>query len=151
MAYPADRSSGCMRPSAWTWAHGYIGPNPVDVIDHLLPSQNGNDKGYQPAIPWRDCKGFIVEHLRTRALTGSIRVTLEFTVLTAARSGEVWEMAWDEIDFNAKVWTVPADRTKTGVWHHVPLSGRALEILMEQRANQLRLPLPAIDCRCSNL
>ena len=42
-------------------------------------------------------------------------------------------MTWDEVDLEAKVWTVPATRMKAKVAHRVPLSERAVEILKEQR------------------
>jgi integrase len=48
---------------------------------------------------------------------------LEFTILTAARSGEVLGARWSEIDLKAKVWSVPALRMKAGVEHRVPLTG----------------------------
>ena len=50
---------------------------------------------------------------------------LEFAILTAARSGEVLGVRWDEIDLRAKVWTVPAVCMKSGKEHRVPLSDRA--------------------------
>lgn len=56
---------------------------------------------------------------------------LEFTILTAARTGEVIKARWDEIDFGAKTWTVPSARMKAGVEHLVPLSDRALQILTD--------------------
>jgi integrase len=65
---------------------------------------------------------------------------LEFTILTAARSGEVLRSKrdgiimgerWKEIDFDARVWTVPAVRMKGGEEHRVPLTERALAILEE--------------------
>ena len=40
---------------------------------------------------------------------------LEFTILTAARSGEALGATWDEIDFQGKTWTIPAERMKAGV------------------------------------
>jgi hypothetical protein len=54
---------------------------------------------------------------------------LEFLILTAARAGEVLGARWSEIDLEAKVWTVPAARMKSGRQYCVPLSGRALAIL----------------------
>jgi integrase len=54
---------------------------------------------------------------------------LEFTILTAARTGEVLGATWDEIDLDAKVWTVPAERMKGKQAHRVPLSDRAVELL----------------------
>ena len=50
-------------------------------------------------------------------------------MLTAARSGEVREARWEEINMAANVWKVPAERMKTKRPHRVPLSTRALAIL----------------------
>jgi len=54
---------------------------------------------------------------------------LEFTILTAARTGEVIGARWDEIDLAGGVWKVPADRMKGKREHRVPLSAKALAIL----------------------
>lgn len=54
---------------------------------------------------------------------------LEFTILTAARSGEVLGARWAEIDIEAGIWTVPAERMKAGIEHRVPLSTAALGVL----------------------
>lgn len=56
-------------------------------------------------------------------------MAVRFTCLTALRSGEVRGARWGEIDLAGKVWTVPAERMKTGNEHRVPLSAPALEIL----------------------
>jgi integrase len=53
------------------------------------------------------------------------------THLTAARTGEVLGASWEEINIEAGVWTVPAERMKAGREHRVPLCARALEILGE--------------------
>ncbi|MEM9421572.1 MAG: tyrosine-type recombinase/integrase [Pseudomonadota bacterium] len=52
-----------------------------------------------------------------------------FKILTAARTSEVREMTWDEIDFDKARWTVPAERMKQGREHIVPLSSDALAVL----------------------
>ena len=67
--------------------------------------------------------------LRTRE--GVAARALEFLVLAAARTGEVIGAKWDEIDFDARTWTVPRERMKGGRQHRVPLSDRAIEILSE--------------------
>jgi integrase len=54
---------------------------------------------------------------------------LEFTILTAARTGEVIGARWDEFDFATGTWTVPGVRMKAGREHRVALSDRAIEIL----------------------
>ena len=61
-------------------------------------------------------------------------MALEFMLLTAARTGEVVAAKWDEVDFDSLVWTIPAERTKSGKEHRVPLSKRAVEILQTMLA-----------------
>ncbi|MGE0255599.1 MAG: tyrosine-type recombinase/integrase [Alphaproteobacteria bacterium] len=54
---------------------------------------------------------------------------LEFTILTAARTGEVIGARWPEIDQANNVWTIPPARTKAGREHRIPLSRQALAVL----------------------
>ena len=56
---------------------------------------------------------------------------LEFAMLTAARSGEVFGATWGELDLDAGLWTVPDGRMKGERAHRVPLSDKALGILRE--------------------
>jgi integrase len=57
------------------------------------------------------------------------RLAFEFLILTAARTSEVIGARWDEIDDEARTWTIPGVRIKAGREHRVPLSPRCLEIL----------------------
>ena len=61
------------------------------------------------------------------------RLSFEFLVLTAARSGQVRMSTWSEIDLESSTWTVPAKRMKARREHRVPLLHRCLEILAEAR------------------
>ena len=63
---------------------------------------------------------------------GTAARALEFTILTASRSGEVRGATWAEIDLNAGVWTVPSERMKAGREHRVPLTESAIRILRTQ-------------------
>lgn len=54
-------------------------------------------------------------------------LALEWTILTAARTGETVGARWEEID--GDVWTIPASRMKAGREHRVPLCRRCREIL----------------------
>jgi integrase len=83
---------------------------------------------HHAALPWQEVPAFMVE-LRTKKAVSA--QALEFTILTAARTGETIGAKWDEIDLHAKVWTIPADRMKAGKEHRVPLSDRAIQILGE--------------------
>ena len=116
----------------WAVAQGYRADNPAgDAITAALP-RNGRQSRHFKALP----HGKVAEALATvRGSTGAdgVRLSLEFIVLTAARSGEVRGACWDEIDVEAAVWTVPGSRTKTGREHRIPLSRPALEVLEEAR------------------
>lgn len=116
----------------WAIAQGHRADNPAgDAITAALP-RNGRQARHFKAVP----HGKVAEALATvQGSTGTdgVRLSLEFIVLTAARSGEVRGACWDEIDVEAGVWTVPGSRTKTGREHRVPLSRRALEVLEEAR------------------
>lgn len=54
-------------------------------------------------------------------------------LLTAQRGGEVQGAAWSEFDLSARWWTIPAERSKNGLAHRVPLSPQALQVLKELR------------------
>jgi integrase len=61
-------------------------------------------------------------------------LALRFAILTAARSGEVRGATWDELDIEARTWTVPGERMKAGKVHRVPLSDAALQVLAVAQA-----------------
>ena len=64
--------------------------------------------------------------------SGGCRGTLlafEFLMLTPARSGEVRNARWEQIDWDGAEWTVPAEWMKAVREHRVALSPRALEVL----------------------
>lgn len=90
---------------------------------------------HHPAMPFPEVSAFVRE---LRQQEGIAARALEFTILTAARTGEVIGARWDEIDEERKVWTVPASRMKAKREHRVPLASRALEILGELR--ELEIP-----------
>ncbi len=95
-------------------------------LDHLLPKRSKLSRGHHPALPWRDLPGFV---LRLREREAVAARALEFIILTAARSGEVRGMTWDEVDASQAVWVVPAERMKATKEHRVPLSRSALAVL----------------------
>jgi integrase len=98
-------------------------------LSHLLPKKQKLQRGHHAAMPFGELPGFI-ETLRQRPATAAS--CLEFAILTAARSGEAIGARWNEIDFAAKVWTVPGGikgRMKSKKEHRVPLSDRCVVIL----------------------
>lgn len=71
-----------------------------------------------------------------RAQEGVAARALEFLILTAARTGETIGAKWDEFDLKAGVWTIPASRMKAAVEHRVPLSTKAVEIVLALRQDK---------------
>jgi integrase len=95
-------------------------------LNNLLPKRQKLPRGHHAAMPFADVPAFVAD-LRQREAVAAL--ALEFTILTAGRSGEILGARWAEVDREAKVWTIPAERMKSGREHRVPLTARALEIL----------------------
>ncbi|RWQ57817.1 site-specific integrase [Mesorhizobium sp.] len=115
----------------WATTRGYRdGENPARWRGHLenvLPARGQIQRvEHHPAMPCFEVPAFMAALAERDGVSAQ---ALEFTILTAARTGEVIGATWDEIDLDGMVWTVPAGRMKAGKEHRVPLSGRACEIL----------------------
>jgi integrase len=94
-------------------------------LDQLLPKRQRLTRGHHAAMPYTELPVFL-KSLQSRPATAAL--ALEFTILTAARSGEVLGARWQEVDLDRAIWTVPAARMKAGREHRVPLSERAMAI-----------------------
>lgn len=108
------------------------GENPARWRGHLsnlLPARaKVAPVEHHPALPWREIGSFMIELQRQRGIGAR---ALEFTVLTAARAGEVIGATWAEIDMQVGIWVIPGGRMKGGREHRVPLSAPALALLGE--------------------
>nr|WP_312017261.1 tyrosine-type recombinase/integrase [Bradyrhizobium sp. AUGA SZCCT0176] len=94
---------------------------------HALPARNTIAKvEHHAALPFTEMPHFMSQ---LAAREGIAARALEFTILNAARTGEVIGGRWPEMNLDAKLWTVPAGRMKTKTEHRVPLTSRALKIL----------------------
>ena len=87
---------------------------------------------HSPALPHNEVTGALAT-VRASGVWVGTKLAFEFLVLTAARSGEVREARWEEIDLESGTWRVPGERMKSGQPHRVPLSRRALAVLVEAR------------------
>jgi len=117
----------------WATVHDLRkGDNPArwrGNLDKALPKRaSARTVRHHPALPFRQIAGFMAD-LRQQWGTGAR--ALEFAILTAARTGEVIGAQWQEIDLEAGLWTVAADRMKAQAAHTVPLSPRAVEVLRD--------------------
>jgi integrase len=119
----------------WARVRGYrTGDNPARWKGHLdqtLPAKaKVRQAKHHAALPYAQIGDFVPA---LRAQNGTAARAMEFTILTAARTGEVIGARWNEIDLDEKLWVVPAERMKAGREHRVPLAPRAVEILKSLR------------------
>jgi integrase len=115
----------------WAAARGYRqGENPArwkGHLENLLPQKSKVHRvAHHAALPYVELADFMVE---LRQQEGVAARALEFSILTVGRTGEVLGARWSEIDFKARLWTVPGERMKAGKEHRVPLTEAALSIL----------------------
>ena len=115
----------------WATARGYRqGENPArwrGHLENLLPARGKvRSTAHHAALPYIDLPAFMVE---LRKQPGIAARALEFLILTATRSTETRRAQWSEIDGEARLWAIPAQRMKGGREHRVPLSGAALALL----------------------
>ena len=116
----------------WAMAHGYRSDNPAgDAIRAALP-KNGQRRQHMRALPHTEVAAALATVRESSAYPTTI-MAFELLTLTAARSGEVRGATWEEVDLDARTWTIPAERMKAGVEHRVPLSRRAREVLESAR------------------
>ena len=131
----------------WARVRGFReGENPArwrGHLDKLLPAPTKIAKVvHHKALPIDAMPGFMAQLRQRKGLSAR---ALEFLVLAAARSGEVRGATWQEIDMEAAVWTVPAERMKAQKEHRVPLSPQALALLAGMprvEGNDLVFPAP---------
>lgn len=122
----------------WAKARKLVtGDNPASLkggLGQLLPKASKIAKvKHQPALPYQQVHAFVQALHQKKGISPK---AFEFLILTAARSGEVLGAKWDEIDLEAKVWTIPAERMKAGREHRIPLSARAVTIIKEMAAGR---------------
>src|SRR5580704_17756999 len=98
-------------------------------LDKLLPRQSKICAvKHLAALPYPEICAFLAE---LRQQSGPPARALEFAILTATRSNETLGARWEEIDFEARLWAIPAARMKAARSHRVPLADSALAILAE--------------------
>lgn len=106
------------------------GDNPARLkgnLDHLLAKQSKVKRvKSHAALPYAEASNFMSD-LRKR--DGVAARAFEFAILTAARTSEALGATWNEIDLEAGMWTIPANRMKARRDHRVPLSDAAVGLL----------------------
>lgn len=112
-------------------AGNVTGENPArwkGHLEHLLPApEKLKQRRHHPALPYEQAPALFAALRFRKSRTAR---ALRFLLLTAARTGEVIGMPdLREIDFEAALWRIPAERMKADVDHEVPLVPEALELV----------------------
>jgi integrase len=113
------------------------GDNPArwkDNLKGLLSTHDALTRGHHAALAYSDLPNFITQLRESKSL---VALALEFTILTACRTGEVLGAQWDEMDLAKRIWIIPAARMKMKREHRVPLSDRAVEILEQREGDRI--------------
>lgn len=100
-------------------------------LDHILPKHNKiKTQKHHEALDYNKMSEFM--KLLSKREGVSARA-LEFNILTATRSGETRGAVWQEIDFEKKLWIIPAVRMKAEKEHRIPLCNKAMSILEQMK------------------
>lgn len=99
--------------------------NPAGDMKGVLKSRKVR---HHPMIMPDELPEFLRALTRTD-LYVTTKLAIQFTMLTAARSGEVRGATWSEINLERRLWSIPAERMKMSLPHVVPLSNQAIAIL----------------------
>lgn len=120
-------------------AMGYCNGFDSDEWDKLKKGLPKNSKQLagenHPSCPYGQV-GAVLNKVMHGTSSDAVKLAFAFIVLTAARSGEVRFAVWEEIDLEARMWTIPKARMKADRVHTVPLSDAAMSVLV--RAKELR-------------
>lgn len=120
--YTANRSLAVLkRMFNWSIERGIVDLSPVDKVK-APAAETSRDRVLtddEICLVWKACE-------RIGAPFGDV---VRLLLLTGCRRDEIAEGRWNEIDLDAKTWTIGKERSKNGVAHEIPLSDKAVEII----------------------
>lgn len=123
----------------WAAFRGFrpSGDNPArwkGHLEHELPARSRVQKTqHHAALPYTQAASFMQQ---LASQDGVAARAVELIILTACRTGEVFNATRSEFDLEAKLWTIPAARMKAGKEHVVPLSPKAARLIEDSAAMQ---------------
>ena len=125
----------------WARAQGHFtGDDPIEIAEAALPKVKQAANHFKSA-PFTNIPS-IFDQIEQSKLYPSTKFAVQLLILTACRTTEVRESTWDEIDFENKLWRIPAKRMKMNSPHNIPLSDGAIAVL--KKAQDLRNDNPLI-------
>jgi len=104
---------------------GLLDANPASGIGMAFEKPK---KQNMPTLPPEELPR-LMRSLAMSNLSVPTRCLIEWQLLTLVRPSEASGARWAEIDLDAKLWTIPAERMKAKREHIVPLSPQSLEII----------------------
>jgi integrase len=84
-----------------------------------------------PALTKAEELGHLLASIDTYDGSPITRAALKVLAYTFVRTGELRGAQWSEFDFAKRLWTIPAERTKTRAPHVVPISRQVINMLSE--------------------
>ncbi|MGR1225405.1 integrase domain-containing protein [Aeromonas veronii] len=105
--------------------HGLLEANPCSAIRKVFKTPT---KTNMPTLKPNELPALMAD-IASGRIDPTTRCQIEWSLHTLVRPGESAGTRWDEIDFEAKVWNIPADRMKMDRPHRVPLTPQALSLL----------------------
>ena len=128
----------------WAAAKDLYPNYPHGIWDQIAKALGKNKKdgerAHHAACPYAEVSK-LVAAVRASNSQDIVKLAFEFTILTAARSGDTRGAQWSEIKWDDRMWVIPGSRMKAKKEHRVPLTGRCLEILREAQELTKRSPL----------
>lgn len=125
----------------WCISRGYRADNPTKPLAAALGPQ-GCATEHRAAIAHGELRA-VWGRIGEADVQVSARLALQLVALTGVRSNEAAGAQWPEIDWQARTWTIPAERMKAGQEHRVPLSAAALGVLSAARGHHDAHVFPA--------
>jgi len=97
-------------------------------LEHLLPKtrRKGKVRGPHPSLRYEDLPTFMQRLAGFDSMSARM---LENTILTCARTNEIINMRWNDIDIDRALWQVPRDLMKMDRDHIVPLARPVMAFL----------------------
>jgi integrase len=112
-------------------ATGRVNADPTTTLKGALTAPTVQ---HRAAIITPTAFGALLRAIETYEGAPETRAALELAALTFVRPGELRAAEWAEIDLDAGVWSIPAEKMKMKRPHRVPLAPRAIAVLRELQA-----------------
>ena len=113
---------------AYDLAHvtGRIEYNPVAGVGKFMQAHQGDNMKHVSAAEFPD----LLRAIR-QAPSRPVAIGLELLAMLFCRPSELRQATWTEIDLQAALWSIPAQRMKKRRDHFIPLSRQAVSLLQE--------------------